>query len=138
GRFALAPQPVSPRELAENVVELIAARAHDKGIGLGCAIAPDVPALVSADPGRLRQVLVNIIGNAVKFTEAGGVLVEVAMAGNEEARRLRLRVTDTGPGLDKADIARLFEEFEQGDGGATRAHGGAGLGLAISRRIVEA
>ncbi len=138
GRFALEPQPVSPRELVENVVELIAPRAHDKRIGIASAIAPDVPALVSADPGRLRQVLVNIIGNAVKFTETGGVLVSVGMTGTGARRRLRFDVVDTGQGLERKDVARLFEEFEQGDGTATRVHGGAGLGLAISRRIVEA
>jgi PAS domain S-box-containing protein len=138
GRLDLEPQPVSPRELAENVVELIAPRAHDKGIGIGSSVAPDVPALVATDPGRLRQVLINILGNAVKFTETGGVLVDVAMAGEGPAQRLRFSVTDTGPGLKRDDIARLFEEFEQGDGDGARGHGGAGLGLAISRRIVEA
>ncbi|MCO5155946.1 MAG: ATP-binding protein [Aquamicrobium sp.] len=138
GRFDLEPQPLSPRELVENVVELLAARAHDKGIGIGSHIAPDVPALVSADPGRLRQVLINIVGNAVKFTEAGGVLVEVEIAGEAGQQRLRFHVTDTGPGLRRSDLARIFEEFEQGDGTATRVHGGTGLGLAISRRIVEA
>jgi PAS domain S-box-containing protein len=150
GRFALEPQPVSPRELVENVVELIAPRAHEKGIGIASSIPPEVPALVSADPGRLRQVLVNIIGNAVKFTETGGVLVEVGIvddgasdetacdeAGKGGQQRLRFSVIDTGPGLKRKDIARLFDEFEQGDGTATRVHGGAGLGLAISRRIVE-
>lgn len=138
GRLDLEPQPVSPRELVENVVELVAARAHDKGIGIGSHVAPDVPALLDADPGRLRQVLLNVIGNAVKFTEAGGVLVEVETTGGEARPRLRFHVTDTGPGLKPGDLARIFEEFEQGDGTATRAHGGAGLGLAISRRIVEA
>ncbi len=145
GRFALEPQPVSPRELVENVVELIAPRAHEKGIGIASSIPPEVPALVSADPGRLRQVLVNIIGNAVKFTETGGVLVEVGIVGDGASddageggqQRLRFCVIDTGPGLKRKDIARLFDEFEQGDGTATRVHGGAGLGLAISRRIVE-
>ena len=138
GRFDLEPQPVSPQELAENVVELIAPRAHGRGIGLGCHVAPDVPALIEADPGRLRQVLINIVGNAVKFTETGGILVEVGMAGEGAGRRIRFSVSDTGPGIDSRDIARLFEEFEQGDGTSTRKHGGTGLGLAISRRIVVA
>ena len=137
GRFDLEPQQVSPRALVENVVELLAPRAYAKDIGLGCHIAPEVPALVAADPGRLRQVLLNIIGNAVKFTETGGVLVTVAMGGRK-SDRLRIEVTDTGPGLHKKDLSRIFEEFEQGDGTSTRRHGGAGLGLAISRRIIEA
>ncbi|TWH30807.1 MULTISPECIES: PAS domain-containing hybrid sensor histidine kinase/response regulator [unclassified Aminobacter] len=134
GRFELEAQEVSPRELAENVVELLAPRAYAKSIGLGCHIDPQVPDTIRADPGRLRQVMLNVIGNAVKFTEAGGVLVELKLEGD----MLRIDVTDTGPGLDEADIGRLFEEFEQGDGTSTRKHGGAGLGLAISRRIVEA
>ncbi len=138
GRFDMEPQPVSPRELVENVVELMAPRAYGKGIGLGCHIAPDVPELISADPGRLRQVLLNVVGNAVKFTEAGGVLVSVDIYDTEPGRRLRISVADTGPGLRKKDIDRIFNEFEQGDGTSTRRHGGAGLGLAISRRIVEA
>ena len=138
GRFDLEPQPTSPRELVEHVVELLAPRAYGKGIGLGCHVAPDVPELISADPGRLRQVLLNIIGNAVKFTEAGGVLVSVSVAEGRPDRRLRFSISDTGPGLRQTDIARIFEEFEQGDGTSTRRHGGAGLGLSISRRIVEA
>lgn len=137
GRFELEPQQISLRALVENVVELLAPRAYAKGIGLGCHIAPQVPDLVAADPGRLRQVLLNIVGNAVKFTEKGGVLVTVAVEGGK-ARRLRIDVADTGPGLRRKDVARIFEEFEQADSTSTRRHGGAGLGLAISRRIVEA
>jgi PAS domain S-box-containing protein len=132
GRFELEPQPMSPRELAENVVELLAARAHGKGVGIGCHVAPDVPGTILADPGRLRQVLLNLIGNAVKFTDAGGVMVAVEMVED----RVRFTVADTGPGLAESDLDRIFEEFEQADGTSTRRHGGAGLGLAISRRIV--
>ncbi len=132
GRFELEPQPMSPRELTENVVELLASRAHGKGIGIGCHVAPDVPGTILADPGRLRQVLLNLIGNAVKFTDAGGVMVAVDMVGD----LIRFTVADTGPGLAEGDLDRIFEEFEQADGTSTRRHGGAGLGLAISRRIV--
>ncbi|MGI6854932.1 ATP-binding protein [Mesorhizobium sp. 1B3] len=138
GRFELEPQPVSPRELAENVVELLAAKAHAKEIGIGCHVAPDVPSMIEADPGRLRQVLLNLIGNAVKFTDMGGVMVAVSMADNDVGRRIRFAVTDTGPGMNKDDLDRIFEEFEQADGSSTRRHGGAGLGLAISRRIIDA
>ncbi|MDP3897389.1 MAG: ATP-binding protein, partial [Mesorhizobium sp.] len=138
GRFELEPQPVSARELVENVVELLAARAYGKGIGLGCHVAPDVPGLITADPGRLRQVLLNLIGNAIKFTDDGGVLVSVRMEGAGPERRVRFLVSDTGPGLAPGDRARIFQEFEQADGTSTRKHGGAGLGLAISKRITEA
>jgi PAS domain S-box-containing protein len=137
GRFEPEPQPVSPRELAESVVELLAARAYAKGIGIASFIAPDVPAVISADPGRLRQVLLNLVGNAVKFTERGGVTVSVTTDGSAPAPRIRFSVADTGPGLRRDDMARIFEEFEQADSTSTRNHGGAGLGLAISRKIVE-
>lgn len=138
GRFALEPQPVAVRELVENVVELLAARAFGKSIGLGCHVAPDVPATISADPGRLRQVLLNLIGNAIKLTDDGGVMVTVTMSGSGAERGLAFAVADTGPGLREADFDRIFREFEQADGTSTRTHGGAGLGLAISRRIADA
>ena len=138
GKFELEPQEMSPRELVEHVVELMAARAFARNIGLGCHIAPDVPETAVLDPGRLRQVLLNLMGNAVKFTEEGGVLVDVGITRNDETRSLRISVSDTGAGLAPADRERIFKEFEQAEGGRTRRHGGAGLGLAISRRIVEA
>ncbi|WP_394888853.1 ATP-binding protein [Mesorhizobium sp. AaZ16] len=137
GRFEPEPQPMSPRELTENVVELLAARAFAKNIGLGCHVAPDVPHMITADPGRVRQVLLNLIGNAIKFTDAGGVLVTVTRSGAGRSGMIRFNVADTGPGLRETDIERIFEEFEQADGTSTRAHGGAGLGLAISKRIVK-
>ena len=84
GRFVPEPQPISPRELVEGVVELLAARAIGKGIGLGCHIDPNVPHSITADPGRVRQVLLNLIGNAIKFTDYGGVLVTVAANRDEK------------------------------------------------------
>ncbi|MEP9398757.1 ATP-binding protein [Mesorhizobium sp. KR2-14] len=137
GRFEPEPQPMSPREIAENVVELLAARAFAKGIGLGCHVSPDVPQVITADPGRVRQVLLNLIGNAVKFTDEGGVLVSVTIVPGEKSDMLRFAVTDTGTGLGETDLERIFGEFEQADSTSTRAHGGAGLGLAISRGIVR-
>jgi PAS domain S-box-containing protein len=137
GRFDPEPQPMSPREIADNVVELLAAKAFAKGIGIGCHVAPDVPQLITADPGRVRQVLLNLIGNAIKFTDTGGVLLAVTrVRAGGSAGTIRFSVTDTGPGLPAEDIDRIFEEFEQADGTSTRAHGGAGLGLAISKRLV--
>ena len=136
GRFEAEPQPMSPRELADNVVELLAAKAYAKGIGLGGHVAPDVPQLITADPGRVRQVLLNLIGNAIKFTDSGGVMLVVSRGGTEAAPTIRFAVSDTGPGLQRADMGRIFEEFEQADGTSTRKHGGVGLGLAISKRLV--
>ncbi|MDI6027415.1 response regulator [Corticibacterium sp. UT-5YL-CI-8] len=136
GRFDPEPQPMSSRELAESVVELLASRAFGKNIGLGCYVSTDVPQIITADPGRVRQVLLNLIGNAIKFTETGGVLVSVTRAGKPGAETIRFAVADTGPGLREQDMERIFEEFEQADGTSTRLHGGAGLGLAISKRII--
>ncbi len=137
GKFELEPQETSLRELIEHTIELMSARAYSRNIGLGCHIAPEVPEKAVLDPGRLRQVLLNLIGNAIKFTEVGGVLVEVGLTRDRGGPQLTIAVHDTGPGLEKADIERIFREFEQAERGRTRRHGGAGLGLAISRRIVE-
>jgi PAS domain S-box-containing protein len=136
GRFEIEPQAMSPRELVDNVVELLAAKAYAKGIGLGCHVEPDVPQMITSDPGRIRQVLLNLIGNAIKFTDAGGVMVVVSRVGEGESGNIRFLISDSGPGLAEGDRDRIFEEFEQVDGTSTRQHGGAGLGLAISKRIV--
>ncbi|WP_192385388.1 hybrid sensor histidine kinase/response regulator, partial [Mesorhizobium silamurunense] len=138
GRFDPEPQPTSLREIADNIIELLAAKAFSKNIGLGCHVEPDVPQMITADPGRVRQVLLNLIGNAVKFTDAGGVLLTVARARTESTDRICFTIADTGPGLREEDVERIFEEFEQSDGTSTRVHGGAGLGLAISKRLVIA
>ncbi len=123
--FALAP-------FVESVVELLAPRAFEKRLEIASFIAPDAPREIEADPARLRQVLVNLIGNAVDFTERGGVGVRVARDGAQ----LRFEVRDTGPGVPEAAREAIFEEFEQADAAETRRNGGTGLGLAISRRLV--
>ncbi|WP_367716307.1 ATP-binding protein [Nitratireductor sp. GISD-1A_MAKvit] len=138
GRLELEPQAIAVNELVENVVELLSARAFAKNIGLGCYIAPDVPETITADPGRLRQVLINLLGNALKFTDEGGVMVAVSRDEKNGAPALRISVSDSGPGLEQDDINRIFKDFEQVDGSSTRRHGGAGLGLAITKRIVDA
>lgn len=139
GRFEPQREPTNLRELTENVVELLAPRAYDKGIGMGAHIARAIPEIVDTDPRRLRQVLINLIGNAVKFTEAGGILVRVDTATDSQGNDIvAFAIEDTGPGISRDDQLRIFAEFEQGDGTTTRRHGGAGLGLAISRSIVEA
>jgi signal transduction histidine kinase/ActR/RegA family two-component response regulator len=135
GRFDIEPEPVPLREFAENLVELMASRAFAKGIGIGLHIAPGVPAAVMADPLRLRQALLNLLGNAVKFTLKGGVVLEISMEGDST---LLLTVRDSGPGIPLREQERIFEEFEQADASSTRRHSGAGLGLAITRRIAEA
>ncbi|MCX7304020.1 MAG: ATP-binding protein [Hyphomicrobiales bacterium] len=136
GRFDAEPQPMSPREIVDNVVELMAAKAFAKGIGMGSHVAPDVPQMITADPGRVRQVLLNLLGNAIKFTDTGGVLLAVTRTGGGTTPAIRFSIVDSGPGLKKSDAERIFDEFEQADGSSTRQHGGAGLGLAISKRLV--
>jgi CheY-like chemotaxis protein len=127
-------EPIDLQTLLAGTIELMATQAHAKGLDLGYHVAPDCPARVSAVPGHLRQILFNIIGNAVKFSETGGVKVTASMADGT----LSIAVTDTGPGIAPDHQARIFEAFEQADQGTTRTHEGAGLGLAISRRLVEA
>ncbi|AFL48633.1 PAS domain-containing hybrid sensor histidine kinase/response regulator [Sinorhizobium fredii] len=133
GRFQLHPSEQDLRLVIENVVEMLSHRAHEKGIEIGAAIDTNVPSRVAFDAARLRQVLFNVIGNAVKFTEAGGVLVTADFGEG----RVRIRVDDSGPGMAADELARVFEEFEQAGDDAQRSKG-TGLGLAISRRIVEA
>ena len=137
GRFEPELQDVSPRELVDNVVELLSSRAFVKGIGLGCMVSPNVPQMVKTDPGRVRQVLLNLIGNAIKFTDAGGIAVRLSLSTTDKGSFLSFSVKDTGPGLLEKDRERIFDEFEQADSTSTRQHGGAGLGLAISRRIMQ-
>ena len=114
GRFDAEPQPMSPREIADNVVELLAAKAFAKDIGLGCHVAPDVPQMITADPGRVRQVLLNLLGNAIKFTDAGGVLLAVTKAGAGANNMIRFSVTDTGPGLRPDDTERHLRGVRTG------------------------
>jgi signal transduction histidine kinase/CheY-like chemotaxis protein len=131
GRFHLRPRPAAIRPLIENVVEMLSSRAHAKGIEIAATIDPSLPEVLEFDPARFRQVLFNVIGNAVKFTERGGVLVR---AGRGDGG-LTVRVEDTGPGMNAAELTRIFGEFEQGDLSRAR-EGGVGLGLAISARIM--
>ncbi|OWV69772.1 hybrid sensor histidine kinase/response regulator [Rhizobium sp. N122] len=132
GRFALHPRSESLRKLLESVVEMLAHRAHEKGIEIGATVSSDVPENMSFDPARLRQVLFNVIGNAVKFTQAGGVFIRVSL----EADDLSITVTDSGPGMTAEEQARVFGEFEQGGTVADKSSG-TGLGLAISARIMR-
>ena len=133
GKLELRFEPFALAPLVESVVELLAPRAQAKALEIASSIAANAPARIVGDPARLRQVLINLAGNAVNFTELGGVGVRVACA---EPDVLRFEVEDTGPGVSAAAREAVFEEFEQGDASATRRQGGTGLGLAISRRLV--
>ncbi|WP_312622466.1 ATP-binding protein, partial [Agrobacterium pusense] len=132
GRFRLNPRAENLRRLIESIVEMLAHRAHEKGIEITSFVAPEVPDHLDFDPARLRQVLFNLLGNAVKFTREGGVVIRARMIGDE----LHIAVEDTGPGMSRAEQARIFGEFEQA-GPLSQRSAGTGLGLAISARIVR-
>ena len=134
GRLELDCAPFELAPLIEGVVELVAPRAQGKGIEVAAHIAPDVPARLVGDAARLRQILINLGGNAVKYTDRGGVGLRVSRRPDD---RIVFSVEDTGPGVPVEQRAAIFQEFERGDGSATAAHGGAGLGLAISRALAE-
>ncbi len=125
-------------KLVASVVQLMRSRAAEKGLDLSVKLGTDLPAHVFGDPTRLRQVLLNLVGNAVKFTEHGGASVMVSCADPEATvAHVTFAVRDSGIGISAADQARLFQEFTQADGSIARRFGGTGLGLAISKRLVE-
>jgi signal transduction histidine kinase/CheY-like chemotaxis protein len=134
GRFDLVVESVDLRRLTESVVELLAPRAQSKGIEIAASFSARAPRFVRADGLRLRQVLTNLAGNAVKFTDRGGVCVMVERGENGAAQ---FSVIDTGPGVPVERRGAIFENFEQGDGSHARRFEGAGLGLAISRELVR-
>lgn len=139
GRLVLRPERTDIGELARETVELIAPRAQEKGLSLTVVHAKGAPVLVDGDAARLKQILYNLLGNAVKFTDSGGVRVDIENAPDAEGRpRLALSVSDTGPGISEEDQATLFEQFERGAAEREGRESGAGLGLAMVRRLVEA
>jgi two-component system, sensor histidine kinase and response regulator len=137
-RLALAQVPFPFRDTVEDGVKLLASRAAEKGLELACRIAPDVPDAVVGDPGRLRQVIINLVGNAVKFTHEGEVILDVAVDEiTADDVTLRFRVTDTGIGIAQDKLWDIFGAFVQADASTTRRYGGTGLGLTISTQLVE-
>ncbi len=127
------------RATIEDVAELLAVRAHEKSLEFVCRVDPEVHTFLSGDPGRLRQILINLGSNAVKFTAQGEVIIEVKRESESEERiKIRVEVRDTGIGIPADKIGLLFSAFQQVDASTTRRFGGTGLGLAISRRLVEA
>jgi two-component system, sensor histidine kinase and response regulator len=138
GRLELEIIDLDVREVTEDVLGLLAEQAQRKGLELAGLVQPDVPRWLRGDPGRLRQILLNLVGNAVKFTEHGEIVVRAALASEEpETVTLRLEVADTGIGIRPEVQDRIFDAFSQADKGTTRKYGGTGLGLAISKRLVD-
>jgi two-component system, sensor histidine kinase and response regulator len=139
GKLTLSPAEFDVRDALGDALRTLGLRAHQKGLELALRVAPDVPQRLVGDAGRLRQVLVNLVGNAVKFTDHGEVLVEVerASATREGSLALHFTVADTGIGIAADKQERIFEAFEQADPSTTRQHGGSGLGLAISAQLVQ-
>ncbi len=135
GRLDLAARPFALAAFVEEVVELLGPRAQAKGLEICCYVDERLPTRVVGDAARLRQVLFNLAGNAIKFTENGGVSIIVEAAARPDA--IAISVRDTGIGISLQDQARIFLEFEQADDSSTRRYGGTGLGLAISNKIVE-
>jgi len=138
GRMELEMRPFSLRTLLDGVAKIMALRAHDKDLELVHRVAPEVPGRLVGDAVRLRQVLVNLLGNAIKFTDRGEVVVRVSVAGRDgDAVELLFSVRDTGIGIPAHQQAGLFAMFTQADSSTTRRYGGSGLGLAVCRRLVE-
>ena len=138
GKLQLEELDFDINESVESTLELMAARASAKRLELAAFVPPDVPDWVRGDPGRLRQVLLNLLGNAIKFTQRGEIVVRLELENEGETKaQIRFEVTDTGIGLSPAAQASLFQPFTQADSSTTRRFGGTGLGLAICKQIVE-
>jgi PAS domain S-box-containing protein len=138
GRLTLEAVPFALREVLDDVLRPLALRAVQKGLYLGCEVSPEVPDTLVGDPGRLRQVIVNLVGNALKFTEAGQVAIRVGVESRAAGSVVvHVEVTDTGIGVPPDKQQAIFGAFVQADGSTTRRFGGTGLGLAISAQLVE-
>jgi len=147
GRLELELVRFNLHDLVYQTLRPLALRAHASNLDLLCRVAPDVPELVEGDPHRLRQILVNLVGNAVKFTKSGEIVVEVTLATRDQVVTvppptdsevsLHFSVTDTGIGIEPRKLLAIFEPFEQADGSTTRNYGGTGLGLSISTQLVR-
>ena len=138
GKMALEEIDFNLRVTLENAVDILALKAHEKGLELVCHILPDVPTALIGDPGKLRQVIVNIAGNSLKFTEEGEIVIRVELESEtDDSVNLHFMISDTGIGIPQDKLDSIFKSFEQADGSITRKYGGTGLGLSITRQFVE-
>jgi two-component system, sensor histidine kinase and response regulator len=138
GKVDLETVDFDLRECMDSTLKTLALRADEKGLELLCDVSPDVPHLLRGDPNRLRQIIVNLVGNAIKFTHEGEVALKVDTDGSRDSRcKLHFTVSDTGVGIQPEKLESVFESFSQADTSTTREYGGTGLGLTISRRLVQ-
>ncbi|MFO0896027.1 MAG: ATP-binding protein [Pirellulales bacterium] len=137
GKLVLEPATCSPRQIMEDVAKLMQSKAEQKALALRLEIDPALPACIVTDPLRLRQILLNLVGNAIKFTEHGEICLVAAWAPIAGAGELTFEVRDTGMGIEPAQLEHLFQPFRQADASTTRRFGGTGLGLAICRRLAR-
>lgn len=139
GKMSLFDAPFSVAEMVDSVVELFAAPAQEKGLSLRCSIHPDLPPMFVGDEARVRQILFNLVANALKYTEHGEISVELFAQDSDLCRSgcVCMRVADTGVGIPAHMLAEVFEPFRQVEGSHTRSYEGAGLGLAIVQRLVD-
>ena len=138
GKLQLEVVDFSPAEVLQEVLKLVSGRARGKGLAVSAAVSEEARGVLRGDPARLRQVLLNLVSNAIKFTERGEVTVRISVAeASEHDVRLLFEVLDTGIGLAPDAVARLFQPFVQADGSITRKYGGTGLGLAICKQLIE-
>ena len=137
GKLELEEAPFDLRASVEDVAALVAARAGEKKIELITRFQPGLPLSLIGDGGRVRQVITNLVGNAVKFTEQGYVLINVSGEIKSEIADIRIEVTDTGIGMDAEILGKIFDAFQQADSSTTRKFGGTGLGLSITKRLVS-
>ncbi|HQU74949.1 MAG TPA: ATP-binding protein, partial [Calditrichia bacterium] len=135
GKLALENIDFELRTILDELVDLLSLKIREKGINFICSVSPDLHGYVNGDPGRLRQVLLNLANNAIKFTEKGEVVIRVEKTASEKL--LAFTVKDTGIGISGEDQAKLFQSFTQVDASTTRRYGGTGLGLAICKKVVE-
>jgi len=138
GNIHLEPSEFKLRDIISDTLKTLTMRAHEKGLDLEYRVLPEVPDSLVGDCGRLRQILINLIGNAIKFTDSGEVIIQVNIADRRsDAIDLHFAVADTGIGIPKSKLNEIFAAFKQGDGSATRRYGGTGLGLTISSQLVD-
>ena len=136
GKMDLDPVEFSVRELIEDIARMLDLAARQKSVALATRVETGVPGTVIADPSRVRQVIVNLLGNAIKFTERGEVVLSVRFLGAGYPPAIEISVSDTGIGIAQEKLQKIFEAFSQADGSTARRYGGTGLGLTISQRLV--